>query len=326
MTALRVAEPTVRRIVELASRAASMHNSQPWRWRWDGEVLELSADRERQLSAADPSGRNLMISLGGALHQALLAAGALGRSTTVTRFPEPAQPDIVARITLEPGQPATDDATALVAMLEERCTDRRRFTSWPVPDERLLHLAKHATVAGARAMPLLEVSERFRTELLINRALDLQDRDVRVRREQEAWIEHGASDGLPAVVVPRDRDLVPHRPSRFSGGRLQDGGTREVEGSDALIVIYDLHDDPHSWLAAGEGLSAMWLAATVDGLSVVPLSSVIEVDETRDSMQLDVLGGLAHPLMVVRVGWQAISRSELPRTPRRPVDEILSLR
>lgn len=323
MTAPGIAQSVVRRLVELASRAPSMHNTQPWAWRWDGRTLELCADRRRQLTAADPSGRNLMISLGGALHHAQVAAEALGCTTSVTRFPDPEQPDLVARITLAAGQPAPD-AASLIATLQERCTDRRRFTSWPVPDERLLHLAGQAAVGGARAMPLLDVSERFRAELLISRALDLQGRDDRVLSEQEAWIEHGSSDGLPAVVVPHDRHLVPQRPSRFSGGRLQDSDGREIEGSDALVVIYDVQDTPRSWLTAGEGLSAMWLAATVDGLSMVPISSVTEVDETRDSLQLDVLGGLAHALLVVRVGWQAISRSELPRTPRRPVNEVLS--
>ena len=63
----------------------------------------------------------------------------------------------------------------------------------------------------------------------------------------------------------------------------------------------------------------------MDGLSVVPLSQVIEVEETRAALQLEVLGGLARPHILVRVGWQEISRSQLPRTPRRPVDEILEL-
>ena len=69
----------------------------------------------------------------------------------------------------------------------------------------------------------------------------------------------------------------------------------------------------------------MWLTATVDGLSLVPLSQVVEVQETREAFQLEVLGGLARLLIVVRVGWQPISRSQLPRTPRRPVDEVLEL-
>ena len=102
-------------------------------------------------------------------------------------------------------------------------------------------------------------------------------------------------------------------------------GGREVEGSDGLLVLCAPTDDPAAWLTAGEGLSAMWLAATIDGLSVVPISQVIEVPETRTAFELEVLGGLARPLAVIRVGWQAISRRQLPRTPRRPLSEMLEL-
>ena len=98
-----------------------------------------------------------------------------------------------------------------------------------------------------------------------------------------------------------------------------------MERSDGLIVLCSLEDGPGAWLRAGEGLSALWLRATTEGLSVVPLSQVVEVAETRQAFQTEVLGGMAQPLVVIRVGWQAISRSQLPSTPRRPVAEVLEL-
>jgi hypothetical protein len=82
-------------------------------------------------------------------------------------------------------------------------------------------------------------------------------------------------------------------------------------------------DDRAAWLRGGEGLSALWLTAVRQGLSVVPLSQVAEVPETRAALRHDLLGGLAHPLLVLRVGWQAISRSQLEPSPRRAVDDVL---
>jgi hypothetical protein len=67
------------------------------------------------------------------------------------------------------------------------------------------------------------------------------------------------------------------------------------------------------------------LAATREGLSVVPLSQVVEVDATRSELRRGVLGGLAHPLLLLRLGWQPIGRSELPRTGRRPLDDVLEI-
>jgi hypothetical protein len=316
--------PVLRRIVELAQRAPSVHNTQPWRWRATGRSLELYADRSRQLPATDPDARNLVISCGTVLHHAQFVAGALGWDATVTQLPDPAQPDLLARVELSRESPPPL-AGELLETVDRRRTDRRRFTSWPVPDERLTHLAAEATAWGSRAIPLTDVSDRFHAEVLVNRALDIQAADRAMQQEQEGWIDHGPGDGVPATVLPSPQQLLSRRSSRFRGGLLDDSNDRDLDGSDGLIVICAPTDDPSSWLCAGEALSAMWLSAAADGLSLVPLSHVIEVAETRDALRLEVLGGMAHPLVLVRVGWQPISRSQLPRTPRRSVDEVLEL-
>jgi nitroreductase len=314
----------LRRVVELAQRAPSVHNTQPWRWRGSGGTLELYADRSRQLTLGDPDGRDLVISCGAVLHHLQVVAGALGWETSVERLPGASPPELLARVELSSGTPPRD-ADALLEAVERRCTDRRRFTSWPVPDERLTHLAAQATAWRSRALPLTDMSERFRAELLVNRAFDRQAKDREMQAEQAAWVDHGATDGVPSAVLPAPQELLARRSSRFTTGLLDDIGGRELEGSDGLIVICALDDDVEAWLHAGEALSAMWLTATTQGLSVVPLSQVIELAETRDALRLEVLGGLAHPLILVRVGWQAISRSQLPRTPRLPIDEVLEL-
>ena len=324
MSAPAVPAETLRRIVELATRAPSVHNTQPWKWRGTDNRLELYADRSRQLAAGDPEGRNLVISCGSVLHHAQVVADALGWASAVSRLPDRDRPDLLARLTLSPADPSRH-AQEVVDAIDKRCTDRRRFTSWPVPDERLTHLAAQATAWGARALPLTDVSERFHAEILINRAVDVQHDDSDVMSEQQAWVEHGGGDGVPRAVLPVPGELSVRRSSRFGPGLLDDIGGGEIENSDGLLIICAPHDDPGAWLSAGEGLSAMWLAATLDALSMVPLSQVVEVPETRDALQLEVLGGLARPLIMVRVGWQAISRSQLPRTPRRPVDEVLEL-
>jgi hypothetical protein len=319
----RVPTDTVRRIVELATRAPSVHNTQPWLWTAHGRLLELRADRRRQLLVVDPTGRDLTVSCGAALHQAEAAAAALGWSATVTRIPDPTDPDLLARMELTPAPPPANAAETL-RIIDARCTDRRRFTSWPVPDERLAQLARIATQAGTRAIALTDVSERFRAERLVLQATERHRSNDAMMAEQQVWRDRSPVDGVPSSVVPsRTPGSAPG--DRFSDGDLEDMGDRPVEGSDGLVVVFDTRDEPAAWLRAGEGLSAMWLAASAGGLSVVPLSQVVEVPELRDAFQLQVLGGLAYPLILARIGWQAIGRSELARTPRRPVDDVLRI-
>jgi hypothetical protein len=314
----------LRRFVELALRAPSIHNTQPWRWRISGVGLELHSDRTRQLRLADPLGRELTISCGAALHHLQVVARALGWETDVDRLPDGPASSVVARIQFSGGE-RSEEGEADLKAIADRCTDRRRFTSWPVPDEQLQHLAQVAAAKGVHAVPLIDVSEKFRTELLVGRAVELQSTDQRYADEQQEWVDHSTLDGIPSTVLPLE---VPtengDHPTRFTPG-LAAETERVIEGSDGLVVLCSGSDDPASWLSAGEGLSALWLMATSRGLSVVPLSQVIDVEETRQALRQRVLGGLTQPLILVRIGWQSISRSQLPRTSRRPVGDVLDL-
>jgi nitroreductase len=319
---------TVRRIVELAVRAPSVHNTQPWRWRATGDSLELYADRSRQLPLSDPDGRNLVVSCGTALHHAVRASLALGWSADVARLPDPGQPDLLARVELRtagdaPGQPRPEHSE-VVATIEARRTDRRRFTSWPVPDETLVNLAEQATTAGIHAVAVLDLSRRFRAERIVTAARSRQSRDRLIAAEQQSWVDRGPSDGVPSAVLPAERPAMSASPGRYPPGGAPDPG-HDIEGSDGLVVLTAARDEPLSWLRAGEGLSALWLTATEESLSVVPLSQAIEDDVSRRELAEQVLDGFGTPIILVRIGWQQISRSELPATPRRPVDEVLEL-
>ena len=325
MSRTHVMPPAVlRRIVEGATRAPSVHNTQPWRWRATDGALELCADPGRRLRSSDPDGRNMVISCGAALHHAQVVATALGWAPSVTRHPDPGRPDLLARMELSPGAPAAG-GSELLDTVEQRCTDRRRFTSWPVPDERLEHLAAVASEWGTTAVALTDVSQRFRAERLILEAADLQAGRREAAAEQRDWLDRSAVDGIPAGALRGSQIRAGAHRGRFEDVVDTDLEGQDVQLADGLVVLCGSEDDRSCWLRAGEGLSAMWLAATAGGLSVVPLSQVVEEPDTRESFRIHVLAGLGHPLLLTRVGWQAIGRSELVRTPRRPLSEVLDL-
>jgi hypothetical protein len=54
--------------IELAARAPSIHNSQPWQCLLTDETLQLYAARDRWLPATDADRRDLMLSCGAMLH------------------------------------------------------------------------------------------------------------------------------------------------------------------------------------------------------------------------------------------------------------------
>lgn len=94
-----------------------------------------------------------------------------------------------------------------------------------------------------------------------------------------------------------------------------------VESSDGVIALGGPEDGPQAWLRTGEALSALWLRATRDGLAIVPMRLPAGIDVTGASR---VASEGTQPHLLVRVAWQAIGRSALPRTPRLSLDEVLS--
>ncbi len=311
----------LRRVVDLARLAPSLHNTQPWHWRMgDGATLELWADRRRALPVSDPDGRELLISCGNALHHAVVAARALGLAPQVTRFPDPTRADLLAVLHLDRGL-VPDDAGEQIAALRERCTDRRRFTSWPVPEERLRKLARHASELGVAAITITDIALRFRLELLVEEVRRRQAADPRFAEETARWVDRGREDGIPVAALPQLTGRAGERVHRFDGGELAAPPPRILDSSDGLVMLATDTDGPLDRLRTGEALSALWLEATSDGLSVVPLSQLVEDATARAELRHE-LGG-AHPQIMARIGWQEISRSTLPRTPRRSLEEVL---
>lgn len=88
-------------------------------------------------------------------------------------------------------------------------------------------------------------------------------------------------------------------------------------------ILYGPGDSDLDWLRAGEALSAAWLKATELGISVLPSSSAIEVTATREAIR-QLLSGLGHPYLVLRLGVLDPDTAGPPRTPRLPVEQIVA--
>ncbi|WP_432479291.1 Acg family FMN-binding oxidoreductase [Nocardioides sp. GXQ0305] len=314
----------VTQVVELACRAPSVHNTQPWRWRFDGRAVELRADHARQLRVSDPAGRNLVISCGAALHHALVAAAGLGFTASVARLPDPGDPDLLARVELRPDRRPTPADTSLLEALRDRRTDRRRFTSWPVPEEQLVTLAEHASRRGARVLPLTGVTARRTVERLIDRAVAAQVAEPALAEEQRAWTTASPTGGIPASSLP-PQDHPEERRDRFERRTPRAMADARVVASDQVLAFCTARDDTAARLDVGETLSSVWLRAQQIGLSLVPLSQVIEVEPTRRALRHDVFLDMAEPQLLARVGWLELHRHPLPATPRRPLTDVLDL-
>jgi hypothetical protein len=114
----------LRFLLRYAILAPSSHNSQPWRFRIEGNAVHVAADESRWLRAADPDRRELFVSLGCAVENLVVAAERFGFDPAVS-YPDGGT-DRVATVTMDGGaserRPAVpfDELTA-------RYTSHERF-------------------------------------------------------------------------------------------------------------------------------------------------------------------------------------------------------
>jgi nitroreductase len=315
-------ESTVRKAVALASRAPSIHNSQPWRWVLGPRTIRLDADLRRWLPVTDVDRRDLVVSLGAALHHLRVALAAAGIGATVRRFPDPESPDHAAGVELSAAAPPDADA-GLAAAITRRRTDRRRFTDWEVPTGFLEELMGSAALQGALARPVAAAGAQARLVDAIRAAAQAQEQQPGYRAETARWSGRSSgSAGIPAANLLRDPVGTGGGTARdFGEGLIEQPATGEPDGA-VLLVIGTASDDPLSQLRAGEALSAVLLHATELGLATCPLTQPLEVGTTRRMLRDEVLGGTLSPQVVVRVGW-APAGPAIPETPRLPVDETI---
>lgn len=315
MTADRAAASVLAEAAHAASRAPSVHNTQPWRWQVHRDRLDLYADRSRQLSAADPDGRLLTISCGAALHHARVALAAAGWQPATDRLPTPDEPDHIARIRLGNHVGVTAEAMRLFQTAQRRRTDRRPLSDTPVPAQTIT--AVRAAVEAEHAhLHLLRADQVSELAVAAARADTLAAEDETLRTELEHWVggPRPEGTGVPDTAIPTQPPHT-HVPVRDLG---PSGTLPASQGSDraaTYAVIFGAQDTPGGWLRAGEALSAAWLTAAEHGVAALPFSAPVETAATRVVLRR-LLAGLGHPYLVLRLGMPDPNHPGPPHTPR----------
>ncbi|RRR48663.1 NAD(P)H nitroreductase [Mycolicibacter terrae] len=320
---------TVRTALQLASRAPSVHNSQPWRWRVQTATqqprLELFADSDLHLRSVDPDGRGLILSCGAALHHCLVALAALGWHGKVHRLPDPARPDHLASVELSgpiSGRLPEHIDVSLAAAIPRRRTDRRYFSGWPVAAADIALMGARAARAGVM---LRRIDALDRLNAVVAQAVFAHRNDYDYLAELTRWSgRYRSVAGVPARSVPAPDADAPIPGRLFADPMLaQPPGAAPAEDRAVMLALGTGDDDRLAQLRAGEATSVVLLTATALGLASCPVTEPLEIAETRAAVRRDVFGTSGYPQMLLRVGWAPINADPLPATPRRFLDDTV---
>lgn len=314
----------VRDAVWLASRAPSLHNSQPWRCEYRGGQLRLFLDASRVMNS-DRSGREALISCGALLDHLRVAMAAAGWQAHIERFPNPGDPDQLASIEATPTDRVTEGDRRRADAILLRRTDRLPFlapTDWDSFEPTLCE------VVDGTGVCLEVISGDLHRQLVdASRLADsLRLYDAGYHAELGWWTgPFEVSEGIPypALVSAAEVDRVGVG-RRFPGNRHAERRP-EVPQDHSQVLVLSTDGDGHAdALASGEALSRVLLECTTAGLATCPVTHITEVQASRALVRA-LLDHDAVPQVLVRVGLAPAMAEPPPLTPRRPLDEVLRI-
>ena len=127
---------TLGQVLDVAARAPSSGNLQPWRWQVDGAAVHLYADWRRQAGGSATDRRDVLLGCGAVLDHCVVAFAAAGWSPRVRRFPDGSDRSHLAilEVVEQPPDPAHLELAAAIA---RRRADLRRYPAQPIPPATL---------------------------------------------------------------------------------------------------------------------------------------------------------------------------------------------
>lgn len=315
--------------VQLACRAPSLYNSQPWLWVADGDRLELFLDRRRVLHV-DRSARQAYISCGAALDHLRVAMAAAGWATIVDRFPTPDHPEHLATLEFAPLDCVTDDQRRRADAILTRRTDRLPFLApftAPISWHSIERVLRSRIGAGPVRLDVLPDEMRPRVTDAAQLTESLRFYDTAYNSELYWWTApFEASEGIPysaLVSAPETERVGINRTFPLTHGKER----RTAVGHDhsKILILSTDGDNPSDAAAAGEALSTVLLECTMAGFATCPVTHLTELSVTRE-MLATVTDHTDLPQVLIRVGVTPALGEVPPATPRRPLADVLRLK
>lgn len=322
--------------------ASNAHNTQPWLFRLHGSRIDLFADESRDIGAIDPFAREKYISLGCALENLLLAAGAAGYDYDLKLMPDRENPDHAATIELSAGE---REASPLYDAIPRRHTNRYAFDTGREVSRNMLGALRDLNSDEQVEVFWFDAnSGRDRVGREIVRAVEAVTADEGQARDNNSWNRHGWDetqrhrDGLvlnvmglsaPALAVAK----MGPRPSDKSANDFWLSATKDKHVSTAsafgIIAVRDYGDNAQR-MSAGRLWQRARLQATVRGIAMHPMNQLHERADRETQLGIeptfgDALKGLVdhpewEPLFTFRTGYPA---EDAPPGPRRRIRDVL---
>jgi hypothetical protein len=314
-----------RALAGAAILAPSQWNTQPWRLEVSGTTLRILADGSRAMPINDPDRCGMMLSLGAALENVLVALRAYGFRPAVTYFPQGEKAAVVASVSWSKSEGRRD--RDLFAAIPERRTNRRSY------DGRGLFMQSRAALSAVvpNELRLYWVDDKESIRRVADLAFEATRARVLDRRAEAecyAWTRFGDDEARERGDGVTIDDLEINGPARWLAGRSLHPGSHfigfgagsaakqareQVRSVAALALLTTPSDGEAARLAGGQAYERFALRATHLGIAHHPISAPIERAPYRAELMRPFGAIDERPLMLLRVGHAHRPRSSMRR-------------
>jgi hypothetical protein len=307
--------------VRYATLAANGHNTQPWKFAVQENMIEIHPDYTRRLMAVDPNDRELWISLGCALENLLVAARAAGYAPEVT-YPD--SMDFI-HIHLTEDTPQSSPLFGAIPLRQNTRSeyDRRPINSNDLNQVQALPLEPGITLHFFTSPNDLETVLEY-----VNQGDLSQYADKAFLDELIHWLRFNKQEALASLDGLYTRCSGNPEGPRWLGQILvastkpqqqADTDAKKLRTSSGAVVIASGSEDKTAWVRTGQVYERMALMMTSLNIKLAFLNQPIEMANVRGQFQSAMGLGNTLSQLLVRFG----HADPMPRSLRRPVEQVL---
>lgn len=318
-------------MIEAATAAYSPQNAQGWRFLAHGDRLYARLDPDRLFPVVDPANRGGWVSLGAAVENARLAAGAAGYGAVVAFDAAAEWP---AAVQLSRAHYLERSDPALAAQIPLRRTHRARMVGPPLTPDDLV-AASRAALPGAR-VATTSARDRVRVLDAVEFAVKVQVGNRDARRDLHRWHRFWpwqaakAEDGILASNLGMSRvrggvgmilTLPPFVSTFGVPARLGREARRVTDTSTDFLVFVSPTADPAGLFEGGRGWQRAALALSARGVVTHAMTAPVDVPDAAAALRR--IHGIAEVEGLVAFVRAGRPDSVLPAPPRRAPEEFV---
>jgi nitroreductase len=310
--------------------APSTHNTQPWKIKILSDAkIEIHADFSKQIPEADPSFRDLFMSLGALIKNIQLAAVEFGVDAHIVLAKPTLRDGLAATMTFKGLATAiTPSKSAILDAIVSRQNYRGTFQAELLDTKSIESIINQASVGTVEAKLFTSKQARIKLADLTVRGLRLAYAKPSFRREISSFINHNLSRkrhglhgyslrmSLPVSVI------VPKIMKRKDIGAKLAALNRESFISAPGVVVLACQDGPSHWLKCGMVLEDIMLRLEQQGIASSIYAAAIEMGDLRQQLRESLGSELKQtPQLLFCIGKPS---SPLPHSVRKELRDVLA--